>query len=221
MSSAPSSEVSIYPPACPGAHTVQHPLLFHGYQDVPALERKGNMYAPPSTFASTNKTRGLAMPILSLPTTQHPTPQSWVPLLSVRHRSVGMCQALGHAVDADAADLGRRIPPAASVAAQACSGFRRPGEACVGVLLAWEMIPPFCLSLTLSPAPAKAWLSAPWARSRGSFCLLLCNLYVRDLAACPGPLFSCPSGSPCCSASTSLPHSLEQGDLCGCHRDAG
>jgi len=121
------------------------------------------------------------------PPPHNPMPQSWVPLPSVTHRSVGTCQALGLTADADAADLGRRILPAASAALRACSRFRRPGEGCVGVLLARDMIPSFCLSLPLSPAPAKAQLSAPWARSRGSFCLPLCNLYVRDLAACPGP----------------------------------
>lgn len=150
------------------------------------------MYVSPSTFASTTKTQGLAMPVLSLSTAQHPTPGSWVPLPGVTHRRVGVWRARGLAVDADAADLGRRILPAASVAQRARSGSHRPGEACVGVLLAREMIPPFCLSLALSPAPAKAQLSAPWGRSRGSFCLLLCNLYVRNLAVCPGPCSPAP-----------------------------
>lgn len=179
------------------------------------------MYTSLSTSAFTNKTRGPVMPLLSLPTTQHPTPRSWVLLPGIRHHSVGVCQALGHAADADATDLGRRIPLAASVALRACSGFRRPGEACVGVLLAQEMIPPFCLSLTLSPAPAKAWLSAPWARSRGSFCLLLCNLYIRDLAACPGP---CSPASLEALASVQAPASRthwSKGIFPGCHRDAG
>lgn len=161
------------------------------------------------------------MPVLSLPTTHHPTPRSWVPLPGVTHHSVGMCPAQGHAADVDAADLGRRIPPAASVALRACSGFRRPGEACVGVLLAWEMIPPFRLSLALSPAPAKARLSAPWARSRGSFCLLLCNLYIRDLAACPGPCSPAPlEALASVQAPTSLTHWSKR-IFPGCRRDAG
>lgn len=98
----------------------------------------------------------------------------------------GCVPGFGHAADVDAADLGRHIPRAASVALQARGGFHRPGEACVGVLLAGERIPPICLSLVLSPAPVKVRLSAPWAGSQGSFCLLLCNLYVRDLAVCLG-----------------------------------
>lgn len=126
------------------------------------------------------------MPILYFPVTQHPTPQSWVPLPSVRHHSVGVCWALGHTADVSTSDLGRHIPPAASVSLQACSGVRRPGEVCVGVLLAQEMIPPFHLSFVLSPTPAKVQLSPPWARSWGSFCLQLCNLHTGDLAACLG-----------------------------------
>lgn len=73
----------------------------------------------------------------------------------------GCVPGSGHTVDVDAADLGRRIPGEASVALQACSGFQRPGEACVGVLLAQERIPPLCLSFALSPAPVKVQLAAP------------------------------------------------------------
>lgn len=96
----------------------------------------------------------------------------------------GCVPGSGHAADVD--DLGRCIPGEVSVTLQACSVFHRPGEVCVGVLLARERIPPSCLSAALSPAPVKTQLSAPWARSRGLFCLLLCNLYIRGLAVCPG-----------------------------------
>lgn len=104
----------------------------------------------------------------------------------------GCVPGSGHAADVDAADLGRRIPGEASVALKACSGFQRPGEACVGVLVAQERIPSLCLSFALSPALVKVQLSAPWARNRGSFCLLLCNLYIRDLAVCLGPCSPAP-----------------------------
>lgn len=132
----------------------------------------------------------------------------------------GCVPGSGHAADVDAADLGRHIPRAAFVALQARGGFHRPGEACVGVLLAGERIPPICLSLVLSPAPVKVQLSAPWAGSRDSFCLLLCDLYVRDLAVCLG---SCSPAPLEALGSVQAPASCthwSKGIFPSCHGDA-
>lgn len=111
----------------------------------------------------------------------------------------GCVPGSGHAADVHAADLGRRIPREASVALQACSGFHRPGEACVGVLLARERIPPFCLSLALSPAPVKAQCQplGPGAGAPSVSCSEIYTsgtwLYVRVPVLLPlwKPLFQC------------------------------
>lgn len=133
----------------------------------------------------------------------------------------GCVPGSGQTADVDATNLGTCIPGEASVALQAYSEFHRPGEACVGVLLARERIPPFCLSVALSPAPVKEQFSAPWARSRGSFCLLLCNLYIRDLAVCLG---SCSPAPLEALVSVQAPAShthWSKGIFPGCHGDAG
>lgn len=79
------------------------------------------MYASHFTFAFTSKNQGFAMCILSLHLASHTAELGTT--AQYETSQCGMCQALGHAVDADAADLGRRIPLAASVALQDAAGF--------------------------------------------------------------------------------------------------
>lgn len=132
----------------------------------------------------------------------------------------GCVPGSGHAADVDAADLGRRIPGEASVALQACSVFQRPGEACVGVLLAQERIPPFCLSVALSPAPVKVQLSAPLGQEPGLLLSPALQSVRQDLAVCLGSYSPAPLEAPVSVQAPASHTHQSKGIFPGCHGDA-
>lgn len=166
--------------------------------------------SPP--WCSQTKPEDLLCP--SSPSPHNPASSTMEMGTAARSRSPqrGCVPGSGHAADVEAADLGRRIPGEACVALQACSGCPRPGEACVGVLLAQERLPPSCLSAALSPAPVRVSCQHP-GPGLGLLLSPALQSVHQGLGCVSRFLFSCPSGSPCFSAGTSLPHSPGQGDL--------